>query len=219
MPKTDEAERVRDRMSPHSTGEGERPQQTDKYQRILSAAIQVIAEKGYFQSRVSDIAERAGVADGTIYLYFKNKEQILRAAIDSAFAGFLQHARQELRSIEEPRLQLQRLAELHLKTLGANRALAAVFQTELRHSARFLAEFSQAQLKEYFDLVREVVRKGQSTGQFRPEISEKIASNCFFGALDEMVTSWVLSENSYDLGGAAAPIVDIILGGLGRKDR
>jgi len=189
----------------------------EKYQLILDAAIAVIAGKGFFGCRVSDIAERAGVADGTIYLYFRSKEQILMAAIDSAFTAFLNQARSDLQSIPSVEERLRRLAWLHLHTLGANRDLAVVFQTELRHSAKFLAQFSQHHLVEYFDLIRSVIREGQSAGVFRKEISDKIAANCFFGALDEMVTSWMLSDHDYPLAGAAEPIVDVILRGLETK--
>lgn len=186
----------------------------EKHQRILDAAIAVIAEHGYFQARVSEIAERAGVADGTIYLYFRNKEQILMAAIDSAFEAFLQRAKQELEPLTDARERLRRLAFLHLEAMGANRPLAAVFQTELRQSAKFLTQFSRRHLVEYFDLIREIVREGQAQGLFRTDISDKIAANCFFGALDEMVTSWVLSEHEYPLAGAAEPIADIFLRGV-----
>jgi TetR/AcrR family fatty acid metabolism transcriptional regulator len=187
---------------------------SEKYQRILDAAVSVIAESGYFQARVTDIAARAGVADGTIYLYFKNKEQVLMAAIDSAFAAFLKRARAELSRTQEPRERLRRLAQLHLETLGANRSLAIVFQTELRQSAKFLAQFSHQHLIEYFDLIRAEVREGQRAGVFRRELSDKIVANCFFGALDEMVTSWMLSEHDYPLAGAADAIVDVILKGM-----
>ncbi|HTC94071.1 MAG TPA: TetR/AcrR family transcriptional regulator [Terriglobales bacterium] len=186
----------------------------DKYQRILEAAVEVIAENGFFNARVSDIAQRAGVADGTIYLYFKSKDQILMAAISNAFGAFLDLARSEVKSITEPREQLRQLALLHLTSLGSNRNLAIVFQTELRQSARFLAQFSQHQLKQYFDLIREVVRAGQNTGVFRRDLSDKIVANCFFGSLDEMVTSWLLSERDYSLPGAADAVVDVILGGV-----
>jgi len=186
----------------------------EKYQRILDAAIEVIAERGYFQSRVSDIAARAGVADGTIYLYFHNKEEILLGAIANAFSAFMELAQAELASESDPREQLRRLALLHLSSLGSNRNLAMVFQTELRQSARMLAEFSQHQLKQYFDLIRSVVRDGQRRGIFRAEISDKILANCFFGALDEMVTSWLLSDREYPLSGASEAIVDVILRGV-----
>ena len=187
---------------------------SEKPQRILDAAIAVIAETGYFQARVSDIADRAGVADGTIYLYFKNKEQMLMAAINSAFATFLANARAALEGVSDPRERLRTLAFLHLEGMGRNRNLAVVFQTELRQSAKFLRQFSQEQLIEYFDLIRETVRAGQRAGVFRADVSDKIVANCFFGALDEMVTSWILSERDYSLKGAAAPIVDLVLHGL-----
>jgi TetR/AcrR family transcriptional regulator, fatty acid metabolism regulator protein len=89
-----------------------------------------------------------------------------------------------------------------------------VFQTELRQSAKFLSEFSHRRLVEYFDLIRSVVRAGQAAGQFRPEVSDKIAANCFFGAMDAMVTSWLLSEREYKLGPAGNALVDVILNGM-----
>lgn len=189
----------------------------EKYQRILEAAIEVIAQRGFFNARVTDIAARAGVADGTIYLYFRNKEQILMAAISAAFSVFMDRARVELKKSKDPRQQLKSLATLHLGGLGANRNLAIVFQTELRQSARILAQFSQQELKQYFDLIREIVREGQRTGAFRPEICDKIAANCFFGALDEMATSWILSDHDYSLAGAAEAVIDVILNGLGKS--
>ena len=185
-----------------------------KYQRILDAAIEVIAQHGYASSRVTDIASRARVADGTIYLYFQSKEELLMEAINSAFAGFLTRARAELQHLHDPRERLRRLAFLHLSMLGGDRDLAVVFQTELRHSAKFLAQFSTQHLVDYFELIRHEVREGQRLGLFRPELSDKIAANCFFGALDEMVTSWILSEHDYPLGGAADAVVDVILQGL-----
>ena len=94
--------------------------------------------------------------------------------------------------------------------------MAAVFQTELRHSAKFLAEFSRTQLKEYFNLIREIVLRGQEAGVFRREVSDKIFANCFFGALDEMVTSWVLSDHDYPLEGAADAVADVLISGLRR---
>ena len=190
------------------------PDPSDKHTRILYAAIEVFAEHGYFQARISDIAIKAGVADGTIYLYFKNKEQILMAALDFAFHRFMNVAKGEIKTIQGPRERLLRLAELHLEKMGENRGIAVVFQTEVRQSARFLKEFSHKHLVEYFDLVRSIVQEGQQKGIFRKEVSDKIAANCIFGALDAMVTSWLLSEKDYRLGHAASALMDVVLTGL-----
>jgi len=186
----------------------------DKYQRILDAAIAVIGEKGFHNSRVSDIADRADVADGTIYLYFKSKEQILMAALDSAFEAFLRQAKKEMSGLDDAPAKLRTLARLHLRKLSNNRNLAVMLQTELRQSAKFLAEFSQRELKGYFNLIREVIREGQQQGSIRREISDKIAAACLFGAMDELVTAWVLSSREQDLVAAADPVVDLLLSGM-----
>src|SRR5215831_3087495 len=191
---------------------------SDKHQRILDAAIEVIAEHGFFHSRVAEIADRAGVADGTIYLYFKNKDELLMAAIDSAFHRFIQRARMALEQVPEPREKLRRLAFLHLDALGSKRSLAIVFQTELRHSLKFLGEFSHNLMVEYVDLIKSVVRAGQEAGVFRTDISVTMAAHCFFGSLDEIVTTWILSEHDrdrdYHLSSLTDSVVSIILRGL-----
>ena len=197
-----------------ASSEVEAGRPSEKYQRILDAAIEVIAKKGFHNSRVSEIAQQAGVADGTIYLYFKSKEQILMTALDTAFQSFLARARKELAGTESPAIRLRKLATLHLSSLERNRSLAVVLQTELRQSAKFLAEFSQRDLKNYFNLIREVVREGQQAGIFREDISDKIFAACFFGALDELVTAWVLSKRGYELTAAANPVVDLMFSGM-----
>lgn len=207
MPKRDSAE--------PQTNAGAPPRSSpEKYQRILDAAVAVIAERGFHTARVSDIASRAGVADGTVYLYFRNKEEILMAAINTAFDGFMKHARTEVEDIPSPVDKLRRLAFLHLEALGANRNLAIVFQMELRQSVRFLGTFSHHQMVEYFKLVRDCIKQGQEQGLLRPEMNDKIAANCFFGALDEMVTSWVLADHEYPLAQASESVSNIILRGL-----
>jgi len=209
LPKRDSAE--------PQAGTGTPPRSSpEKYQRILDGAVAVFAERGFHSARVSDIAARAGVADGTVYLYFRNKEEILMAAINSAFEAFMKGARIELEKITSPLEKLQRLAYLHLDALGSNRNMAVVLQMELRQSVRFLEAFSHHQMVEYFALVRDCIRQGQQQGLLRPDINEKIAANCFFGAIDEMVTSWVLAEEEYPLAQAAEPVTNIILKGLER---
>ena len=197
-----------------ATGAQREGRNSQKQDRILQAAIDVFAEHGYFNARVSDIAKRAEVADGTIYLYFKSKEQILMAALENAFDRFLVMANRELVEVHDPREKLKRLAELHLSSLSSNRGLAMVFQTELRQSAKFLSEFSRKHLTSYFDLIRAIVREGQQSGVFRKQVSDKIAANCFFGALDAMVTSWLISERDYPLAAAAGALVDVVLNGM-----
>lgn len=180
---------------------------TDKREAILRAAIKVFAGKGYFSSKVADIAGEAGIADGTVYLYFKSKDEILHSIFDRAMAEFIEEGKREIASIESPVQRLRRISQLHLEKLGADRDLAVVFQIELRGSTKFMQEFSAAGFGQYLDIIRETFNDGQSAGDFRNDIKPIVAAKILYGALDEMVTNWILSKKSYPL----APMADEVL--------
>ena len=190
----------------------------EKYQRILDAAVEVIAERGYFNSPVSAIAARAGVADGTVYLYFKNKDEILRTAIDACFDRFYRQVSEQFEAavdpITDPREQLLYIAQVHLETSTAGRAMAILMQTEVRQSARFIEEFSKKHLVKYIQVVREVIRRGQARGIFRKDVSDGIVAHCMFGAIDELLSSAVFTGRVYDAKATAAQVLDVLLHGM-----
>lgn len=186
-----------------------------KRKEILRAAIRVFARSGFFNSKVSDVARQAGVADGTIYLYFRNKDDLLISLFDQIMGDFVSRASRALAAVNDPVEKLRRLAQLHLEGLGRNRDLAVVFQIELRHSSKFMARFSRTRLADYFKLIQEVVRDGQRQGLFRKGLHEKIVTKCFFGMLDEMATNWILSERRYDLIALSDVVADLLVRGLG----
>jgi TetR/AcrR family fatty acid metabolism transcriptional regulator len=186
----------------------------DKRTEILQAAIRVFARSGFFNSRVSDVAEQAGVADGTIYLYFRNKDDLLISLFDRIMGEFVDRATTALSGVQDPVDKLRRLAALHLEGIGRNRDLAVVFQIELRHSSKFMTRFSKTRLADYFDLIRCVIREGQARKRFRKELNEKIITKCFFGALDEMATNWILSKRRYDLPALSDVVVDLFVKGM-----
>jgi len=186
----------------------------DKREAIMRAATKVFARNGYFNSKVADIARAAGVADGTVYLYFKSKEEILRSIFDRNTTEAVAAGREELAKIEDPREKLRRIARHHLERLGADRDLAVVFQVELRGTTKFMEEFSAAGLAEYLGLIREVFEQGQAAGVFRKELNAKLAAKVLFGALDEMATNWILSRRRYKLAPLADQVLDIFLKGV-----
>lgn len=186
----------------------------DKYRRILDAAIDVIAENGFFNARINEIAHRAGVADGTVYLYFKNKDHILRAAIDSGFQQFFAQIRDGLDRAGSCRERLEIIARLHLEALSQRRALAVLMQTEVRQSANFVEGFSHQHIIDYLNLVRGVVRQGHESGELRPGLSDRVVAHCLFGAVDEIVSSWVFGGRTFDPATTAAQIVDILFNGI-----
>jgi TetR/AcrR family fatty acid metabolism transcriptional regulator len=191
-----------------------RPNVADKREAILRAATKVFARNGYFNAKVADIARAAGVADGTVYLYFKSKEEILHSIFDRSMEEAIAEGRRQLDAISDPREKLRRIALLHLERLGADRDLAVVFQVELRGSTKFMEEFSAAGFAEYLSLIRETFAEGQREGVFRRELNAKTVAKVLFGALDEMATNWILSKRRYKLPPMADQVLDIFLNGV-----
>src|SRR2546423_4297757 len=185
-----------------------------KRESILRAATRVFARNGYFNSKVADIARAADVADGTVYLYFKSKEEILHSIFDQNVEEAIGAARSLIEGISDPREKLRRVASLHLERLGADRNLAVVFQVELRGSTKFMREFSAAGFAEYLALLRQIFEQGQAAGVFRKELNPKVAAKILFGALDEMATNWIISKRHYKLAPMADVVMDVFLNGV-----
>ncbi len=186
----------------------------DKRSAILRAATRVFARNGYFNSKVADIARAADVADGTVYLYFKSKEEILHSIFDQNMAEAIAAGRKLIAKLGDPREKLRRIATLHLERLGADRDLAVVFQVELRGSTKFMEEFSAAAFAEYLGMLRSTFEEGQRAGVFRKELNAKLVSKILFGALDEMATNWIISKRSYKLEPMADVVMDVFLNGV-----
>ncbi len=196
-----------------SNGQG-RTVVADKREAILRAAIKVFAQKGYFNSKVADIAGFAGIADGTVYLYFKSKDEILHSIFDRAMEDFISEGRREIAEIKEPEKRLRRIAELHLEKLGADRDLAIVFQVELRGSTKFMEEFSAAGFADYLKVIQQTIEDGQKSGVFRNDLKPVVCAKILYGALDEMVTNWILSKKSYPLKPMANEVLKVFFGGV-----
>jgi TetR/AcrR family fatty acid metabolism transcriptional regulator len=191
-----------------------RPAIADKREAILRAAVKVFARTGYFSSKVSDIAGEAGIADGTVYLYFKSKDEILHSVFDQAMARFIAEGRTELTKLVSPIDKLRKIAELHLARLGGDRDLAIVFQVELRGSTKFMREFSAAGFHDYLEVIRITIEEGQKEGLFRSDMQPVVCAKILYGSLDEMVTNWILSKNSYRLEPMADEVLKIFLKGV-----
>jgi len=189
-----------------------------KRERILDAAVLEIARRGYFRTTVATIASRAGVADGTIYLYFEDKEDLLVSIFERAMRRFTEQAR---RIVEEDggtgagaEEKLRRIVSLHLSLLGEDRDLAVIFQVEFRHTLHILVRLSQSGIREYLALIARVVEEGKDEGIFRRDLDALFAAKLVFGAVDEMATDWVLSRKNTRLASRADPVSDLLLGGL-----
>lgn len=186
----------------------------EKRRRIEKAAIEVMARKGFDRTTVSHIAKAAGVADGTIYLYFQNKDDLLRKTIDDITDSFISEGLSILEATESPIDRIRKFAELHLRNLGADENLACIFQIELRHNMQLMREFSQNKLRKYFSYLEGYIREAQDEGHIRKSLDPWLTAKILFGALDEAATNWVLSNRDYNLEDMVEPTLDVLLNGM-----
>src|SRR6266852_7043226 len=200
------------RQSTPITAEIVRPQ--TKRERILRAAIDVFAQSGYFNAKVSDIAKAAGVADGTIYLYFDGKEDLLTSIFREHTRNYLQSLERDVANVNRPEERIRIAIRHHLETLGRDRSLAIVAQVELRHSLKFMALLSHQEVADYLNILRKIVEQGQADGVFRRTLHPQLVAKAIFGIVDEMVTSWILSEKDYALDDQTDEVAELVLNGL-----
>ncbi|MDX2029891.1 MAG: TetR/AcrR family transcriptional regulator [Blastocatellia bacterium] len=202
------------KASARASEPGEEKFPNGKSEAILRAAAKVFAQSGYFNAKVADVARAAGIADGTVYLYFKSKDELLTSIFTWAMGEFIGQAREMLAEAGDPREKLRRFAQLHFALLERERDIAIVLQVELRQSTKFMEQFSTTHLATYLQMLREIVVEGQRLGLFRAQMNPTVVAKFLFGALDEMATNWVLSHKKHSLTAMVEPVLDIFLNGV-----
>jgi TetR/AcrR family transcriptional regulator, fatty acid metabolism regulator protein len=167
-----------------------------KRRRILDASIRTFGRRGFHDARIAEIAAAAKVAEGTVYLYFRNKEDLLGTIFDETMDDLLARGR-KLAAADAPAAdRLTGLVDLHLRILGSDRDLASLFQIELRRSARLMERVIREKLVDYFRILGGVVKEGIASGEFRVDLEPRLAVRVLFGAADEILSEWIFSGGS-----------------------
>lgn len=187
-----------------------------KYMKIIEAAVAVIAEKGFHQAQVSKIAKRAGVADGTIYIYFKNKEDILVSLFSEKMGDFVEKIQSEIKDQSTSREKMSTLVHTHFSQLADDKNMAIVTQLELRQSNKSIRSRINDTLKNYTSVIDTLIEEGKSEGVFRDDLDVRLARQMVFGTIDETVTNWVMNDHKYDLVALSNPVANLLLNGLTR---
>ena len=191
-----------------------------KRERILAAAMKVFARKGFAGARVSDVAREAGVADGTIYLYFASKDAILISIFEEGMQGVIDGLAKGLKGMEDPRERLRFFCRYHLKTCEEDPDLAEVLLVELRFSDKFLTEYKPgAMLDRYLEQLAAIIAEGQRRGIFNRAIPTGLAMGAIFGMLDEISLHRVLQRRKrqdpkFEIGAIADGLAEMVIKGL-----
>lgn len=190
-----------------------------KRERILRAAIRIFSQKGYFNSKISEIARLAGVADGTIYLYFKNKDDLLISLFEEKMGEVVEDVRARVGDGGSALSRLRIFIRNHMDLLVREAGLIEVIQVELRQSNKFMKEYVPVKFLEYLDVISGILEDGKREGVFRPDLNVTLARRAIFGALDEISLAYVLSrKRKYDPAAAAEEVYRIFADGLGRHE-
>jgi TetR/AcrR family fatty acid metabolism transcriptional regulator len=187
----------------------------EKRNRILRAAIQIFSKKGFYNSKVSEIARASGVADGTIYLYFKNKDDLLISLFEEKMGEIVAEVRQRISAGKDACAKLQIFIENHMALLERDAGLFEVIQVELRQSNKFLKDYTPVKFFEYLEVISDILEEGKREGTMRPDLNVSVARRAIFGSLDELCLTYVLSRNpKYHPSVCSAEVFRILAGGI-----
>lgn len=186
-----------------------------KYQKIIQAATKVFADKGFYNSKVADVAKEAQVADGTIYLYFKNKDDLLISIFEECMDIFIASVKASMEGTADPVEKLKRFIQLHLELVRKNQDTAQVLQIELRQSSKFMKEYAGTKFRDYLKIISDILEEGKRLGVFKPNLDPSLAKRALFGAIDEMALEWVLMRRKkYTMEAAAEQLSLLFIEGL-----
>ncbi|GLI87488.1 fatty acid metabolism transcriptional regulator FadR [Bacillus subtilis] len=192
-------------------------QKRPKYMQIIDAAVEVIAENGYHQSQVSKIAKQAGVADGTIYLYFKNKEDILISLFKEKMGQFIERMEEDIKEKATAKEKLALVISKHFSLLAGDHNLAIVTQLELRQSNLELRQKINEILKGYLNILDGILTEGIQSGELKEGLDVRLARQMIFGTIDETVTTWVMNDQKYDLAALSDSVLELLVSGIHHK--
>ncbi|MEA2109204.1 MAG: TetR/AcrR family transcriptional regulator [Pseudomonadota bacterium] len=190
------------------------PRKREKYMTIIDAALEVFAEYGYHDCQVAKIARQAGIADGTIYLYFANKEDVLVSVFREKMSEYINQLKVLLQNHDTAVDKLSALVHYHFSYMEKNPSMANFLQIQLRQSDTYIRSGIAEPLKHYYQLIETLVEAGKQQGSINPRINTKVAREVIFGSMDEIVSCWVFSSRKYSLSKNADDVLAILKSGL-----
>jgi len=190
----------------------------NKYHLILEAAVKVFARQGFHQATIAQIAKEAGVADGTIYLYFKNKDDILVQIFSYRTRQVFDRFQAEVEKADNSLDKLRNLIRRHLTEFQRDRDMAVVYLVETHQNSRLAESQIREMSQMYQDLISDIVELGQQEASIRKDLYVGLVKRFILGAVDEVINTWLHSEKQYDLVSMADPLVDLFIRGIGTAD-
>jgi TetR/AcrR family fatty acid metabolism transcriptional regulator len=189
----------------------------EKRRRILDAALKVFVRYGFYNAKVSEIAREAGVAHGTIYLYFKSKEDLLTAIFKEQMGDGIRYIKGQVDQVEGAKAKLKRLIEEQIELAERHRDLTELILLEMRQSSKFLKSDAVMIIAEYIEFIEQILKEGVASGEIRGDLDTTIIATTIYASFEGMVTRWLLEGGSFDLKGAADDIYTALMEGISQN--
>jgi TetR/AcrR family transcriptional regulator, fatty acid metabolism regulator protein len=191
---------------------------SQKRRKILDGALRAFARKGFYGTKVSEIAQEAGVADGTIYLYFRNKDDLLISLFEDRMEWIIERIKTELRRVDGGVFEKIRcVVDLHFRLVQEEPELAEFITVELRQSAKFVKEYQNLRFYDYLGIFQEMIEEGQEQGLVRSDIDSRLVSRAMFGAMDEVLLQLTLSRTTAQVDAKVAQVADMFIDGIATR--
>src|SRR3954454_14944179 len=187
----------------------------DRRRQILDAAVRVFAAQGYESSRVSDVAKEAGVAYGLVYHYFGSKDAVLEAVFHEQWGRLLAAMAQAEETGDTAPEQLGLVVKIVLRTWRDDPDLVRLLLREITRSPHIDDELDE--IGQAFASIERIVVRGQSEGTFRADVDARVAAFMLYGALEEVLTGWVLGQlpdGAAAVAAAEREVTATLVGGL-----
>ncbi len=185
-----------------------------KRQQIIQAAAEVFGTRSFQNAAISEIAQKASVAEGTLYQYFKNKEDLFFSIPAQKTEEFCEEFNLHLEGIYDGLNKIRKLIWYYLYFFKMNPAYARILMLEMRVSKSFIKSGTYDRIKAFTDRVLEIIEEGQAEGSIRSGVDPYLIRELILGVLEHRVTRWLLKEEKYDLTGHYNEVCDVILRGI-----
>ena len=191
-----------------------RPKDYTKRERILNAAIKIISKKGFFNTSISEIAKMANVADGSVYTYFRGKNELLIEAFKLVLHKILKRAEAEINKTTDPVEKIRIIIKMHIEFMEKHPDTANFLQIQLRQSNRDIRLHIKNEMRKYYKIIGEILNQGIELGKIRDDVNKRVIGSLIFGTVDEIITSWLLSEKNEKLTDKLDDIYKVIFKGI-----
>ncbi len=188
-----------------------------KRKAIFKSAIENFAKNGFYGTSMADVAHDAGIADGTLYLYYKNKDDLLIKVFEEMVNDKLDIIQNALQNESDPVDKLFRLFQYHIDLFTNNPSYVKFFVQEIRQSPDFYKKYPDFQpIKKYLSFIEDLIREGIEKGLLR-EMNPRLAAQMIYGSIDFILSEWALNKEEFPLKDIYKKVIDIFHNGM-KKD-